>query len=185
MTISSAPKVDTFVPPEPTPTDEYPGYYKLPSGDWAAHDPTYYKGYYDRWKREYDAHVRALEKGMRGFEGYDEGGAQEVDAQAVMEKAKVEVKEREEQKALTRGTAGEPEKPKMNIQVCNSVNACACTTPRILTCFHCVGSQIGWCGSVSPSAYDITGGGIQQSGGSGGAYCTGETQSQGGRAEVW
>lgn len=40
--ISSAPAVSDFVPPAPTPTDPYPGYYQLPSGAWAAHDPTYY-----------------------------------------------------------------------------------------------------------------------------------------------
>jgi proline-rich protein PRCC len=110
--MSSAPKVEEFTPPEPTPQDEYPGYYKLPSGDWAAYDPAYYKKFYDKWKKEYDAHVRALEKGTKGFE---------VNAAAEMERAKVEIKEREERKALTTGdTGGEPAKPRMNIQVCIS-----------------------------------------------------------------
>lgn len=40
--ISSAPPVSEFVPPVPTPSDPYPGYYQLPSGAWAAHDPAYY-----------------------------------------------------------------------------------------------------------------------------------------------
>ncbi|GMK53443.1 hypothetical protein CspeluHIS016_0100290 [Cutaneotrichosporon spelunceum] len=40
--ISSAPAVSEFVPPAPTPDDPYPGYYQLPSGSWAAHDPEYY-----------------------------------------------------------------------------------------------------------------------------------------------
>ena len=100
--VSSAPKVDDFVPPEPTPTDPYPGYYLLPSGTWAAYDPGYYQKFYKKWQAEYDAHVRALEKGqVRGFEDMDESQMGEVDAAAEMERAKVEVKLREERKALS------------------------------------------------------------------------------------
>ncbi|CAK9780362.1 hypothetical protein CC85DRAFT_313533 [Cutaneotrichosporon oleaginosum] len=40
--ITSAPPVSEFVPPAPSPDDPYPGYYQLPSGSWAAHDPAYY-----------------------------------------------------------------------------------------------------------------------------------------------
>ncbi|OBZ75076.1 putative phosphatidate cytidylyltransferase [Grifola frondosa] len=115
--IFSAPTVDDFVPPEPTPQDPYPGYYLLPSGAWAAYDTDYYKKFYDRWKREYDAHVRALEKGaVKGFEGVEREGAAEVDALKVMEKAKREIQEREEKKALTTGGAEVPLAPKMNIK---------------------------------------------------------------------
>ncbi|KAI0362166.1 hypothetical protein OH77DRAFT_1416386 [Trametes cingulata] len=112
---SAAPQVEDFVPPEPTPTDPYPGYYLLPSGQWAAYDPAYYKKFYDKWKREYDAHVRALEKGkIKGFE--DAEDAPEVNALAEMEKAKKEIQEREERKALTTAAAAVPEAPKMNIK---------------------------------------------------------------------
>ncbi|KAH9856930.1 mitotic checkpoint regulator, MAD2B-interacting-domain-containing protein [Lenzites betulinus] len=112
---SAAPQVQDFTPPEPTPEDPYPGYYLLPSGQWAAHDPAYYKKHYDKWKREYDAHVRALEKGkIKGFEGAD--GAEEVNALKEMEKAKVEIQEREERKALTTAPDAVPEAPKMNIK---------------------------------------------------------------------
>ncbi|KAI0957241.1 hypothetical protein AcW1_005699 [Taiwanofungus camphoratus] len=115
--VSSAPKVDDFVPPEPTPQDQYPGYYLLPSGAWAAYDPQYYRSFYDKWKREYDAHVRALEKGTaKGFEDLETEGAQEVDALREMEKAKKEIQEREEKKALTTGNADAAAAPKMNIK---------------------------------------------------------------------
>ena len=44
-------------------------------------------------------YVRDLEKGVqKGFEGYEEN-ASEVDAMKEMQKAKVEIKEREERKA--------------------------------------------------------------------------------------
>ncbi|KAI0831352.1 mitotic checkpoint regulator, MAD2B-interacting-domain-containing protein [Trametes gibbosa] len=112
---SAAPQVQDFTPPEPTATDPYPGYYLLPSGQWAAYDPAYYKKHYDKWKREYDAHVRALEKGkVKGFEGAE--GAEEVNALKEMEKAKVEIQEREERKALTTAPDAVPEAPKMNIK---------------------------------------------------------------------
>ncbi|KAI0670335.1 mitotic checkpoint regulator, MAD2B-interacting-domain-containing protein [Trametes maxima] len=113
---SAAPQIDDFAPPEPTPTDPYPGYYLLPSGQWAAYDPGYYKKFYDKWKREYDAHVRALEKGkVKGFEDADDIAA-EVNAQEEMEKAKKEIQELEERKALTTAAAAVPEAPKMNVK---------------------------------------------------------------------
>ncbi|KZP19474.1 hypothetical protein FIBSPDRAFT_932785 [Athelia psychrophila] len=117
---SSAPAIQEFTPPEPTPEDEYPGYYQLPSGSWAAHDSAYYKTFYDKWTKTYNAHVRALEKGSaKGFEGYDEdGGAQEVNMAKEMELAKEQIKDREDKKALTHGAAkeGQLAAPKMNIQ---------------------------------------------------------------------
>ncbi|TFK55056.1 hypothetical protein OE88DRAFT_1622859 [Heliocybe sulcata] len=112
--ISAAPKVDDFIPPEPTPQDPYPGYYQTPTGQWAAYDPGYYKKFYDKWKTDYDKHVRALEKGrVKGFEAFQEDQAEEVDTQAEMERAK-----REEKKKLTQGAEGAPVAPKMNIKAC-------------------------------------------------------------------
>jgi hypothetical protein len=118
VSISSAPRIEEFVPPEPTATDPYPGYYLLPSGAWAAYDPEYYQSFYKKWQKDYHAHVRALEKGaVKGFEGLESADAQEIDAQEVMEKAKREIQEREERKAITHGASGAPTAPRMNIQV--------------------------------------------------------------------
>lgn len=87
----------------------------MPSGDWAAHDANYYSTYTKRWKKEYDAYVRALEQGKtRGFEDMDESTMGEVDAKAEMERAKEEVKAREERKDLTRDK-GAPAMPKMKL----------------------------------------------------------------------
>ncbi|TFY72654.1 hypothetical protein EVG20_g322 [Dentipellis fragilis] len=116
-TVSSAPKVDDFVPPEPTPNDPYPGYYMLPSGNWAAYDTSYYQKFYSKWKADYDAQVRALEKkAQKGFEGAEDGDTQEVNAMREMEKAKYEIQEREEKKALTQGAGATAAAPKMNVQ---------------------------------------------------------------------
>ena len=44
--IVSAPSVPDFVPPQPTVDDPYPGYYQLPSGQWAEHDREYYNSFW-------------------------------------------------------------------------------------------------------------------------------------------
>ena len=117
LSISSAPKIDEYTPPEPTPNDPYPGYYQLPSGTWAAYDSEYYRRFYDKWKADYDRSIRAFEKKEKGFEGADTDDTQEVDALREMEKAKREIQDREEKKALTKGAASETEAPRMNIKV--------------------------------------------------------------------
>ena len=115
---SAAPSLPTFEPPEPTPTDPYPGYYQLPSGVWAAHDPEYYAKFMKKWEHDYNSQLRALEKGkIKGFEGLDDALVEEIDALKEMEKAKKEIQEREEKKAVTQGAGGGPVAPKMNINV--------------------------------------------------------------------
>ncbi|KAL0946848.1 hypothetical protein HGRIS_013016 [Hohenbuehelia grisea] len=115
-TFSSAPDIPTFKPPTPTREDAYPGYYLLPSGAWAAHDPAYYNSFLKKWQKEYDDHVRALEKGLaKGFEGADDENVAEINAMKEMERAKLEIQAREEKKAVTKDAAGEPAKPRMNI----------------------------------------------------------------------
>ncbi|KAJ7452389.1 mitotic checkpoint regulator, MAD2B-interacting-domain-containing protein [Mycena galericulata] len=114
--LSSAPVIPKFEPPEPTPTDPYPGYYILPSGAWAAYEPTYYATFTKKWQAEYNAHVRALEKGqVKGFEGLDSAAVEEVDAMKEMEKAKLEMQERESRKAVTRGSDGVPAAPNIKL----------------------------------------------------------------------
>ena len=116
--VSSAPKIEEFVPPEPSPQDPYPGYYQLPNGSWAAYDPAYYRTFYDKWKKEYDTHVRALEKGkLKGFEGAEEENLEEVNALKEMERAKIEIQEREERKELTKGADNAAAMPNMKIKV--------------------------------------------------------------------
>lgn len=105
--ITSAPSVPTFEIPEPTPEDEYPGYYKLPSGQWAQHDVAYYNQFAAKWQKEYNAHIRALEKGKeKGFERMQDEDMAEVDAASEMERAKREIHDLEERRTLTMGGDG-------------------------------------------------------------------------------
>ncbi|KAJ3813177.1 mitotic checkpoint regulator, MAD2B-interacting-domain-containing protein [Lentinula lateritia] len=116
ITVSSAPDIPTFSVPDPSMNDPYPGYYQLPSGEWRQHDSEYYEKFRKRWEKSYNDHVRALEKGaVKGFEGYDRHEMADVDAAKEMERAKIEIKEREERKAISKNSAGELAKPKMNI----------------------------------------------------------------------
>jgi proline-rich protein PRCC len=74
----------------------------------------YYAKFVKKWQKEYDNHVRALEKGEVEREAEE---AEEVNMGMEMEKARREVKEREDRKALTGIKTGEQEKPRMNVQV--------------------------------------------------------------------
>ncbi len=55
---------------------------------------------------------------MKGFEGLEDSAVGEVDAMKEMERAKKEIQEREERKAITMGAGGAPAAPRMNITVC-------------------------------------------------------------------
>ncbi|KAE9391646.1 hypothetical protein BT96DRAFT_967566 [Gymnopus androsaceus JB14] len=106
ISISSAPAIPTFEVPEPTVSDPYPGYYQLPSGEWRQHDVEFYEKFRRRWEKEYNAH---------GSRAMSEVRSKDVDAAKEMERAKVEIKEREERKAVSKMRDGEPAKPKMTI----------------------------------------------------------------------
>jgi hypothetical protein len=81
--------------------------------------------------------VRALEKGaVKGFEGLDTAAVEEVNAMKEMERAKIELQDREEKKAVTRGADGGPIAPKMTITV--SFTQLGASRPLIL--------YVGWIG---------------------------------------
>lgn len=80
------------------------------------YDQEYYAKFAKKWKQEYDAHVRSLEKeAARGFEDMNKAQVAEVNAEEERERAKREIKLREERKALTQGAGGAPTTPNMKI----------------------------------------------------------------------
>ncbi|KZS99208.1 hypothetical protein SISNIDRAFT_448070 [Sistotremastrum niveocremeum HHB9708] len=110
ISISSAPAVKAYEPPEPTAEDAYPGYYQLPSGQWAQYDPQYYRDFWDKKRQEWElANPQFVSE--KGFEQADRD-ASEVNAKDQMDEA---AKLREEKKALTKNIEGQPVKPNMNI----------------------------------------------------------------------
>ncbi|KAF8964042.1 hypothetical protein BDZ97DRAFT_939484 [Flammula alnicola] len=105
-----------------------------------------------KWEREYNAHVRALEKGtIKGFEGLQNADVEEIDALKEMEKAKKEIQEREEKKAVTKGADGGPVAPKMNISVRSLLRLAVASAP---TDYH-IGKQDERCGALAASALDV------------------------------
>lgn len=74
------------------------------------HDPEYYRTYAERWQKEYEAQIRALEKNRKGFEGAGANGedAKEVKASQLADAARAA---REEKKALTDRAGREVDRP--------------------------------------------------------------------------
>lgn len=71
-----------------------------------------------KWQKEYDNHVKSLEKGGgKGFEDFEGSTIGEVDAQKEMERAKREIQEREEKKAITMGGDDTSAAPRMTMTV--------------------------------------------------------------------
>lgn len=97
MSISSAPAVADFVPPEPTPNDPYPGYYQLPSGDWAAHDPEYYHSFFPTAESAEEAEERGDGRVGRHWEEFNSKGADfiDIDVGKGLQEARAEKERRE------------------------------------------------------------------------------------------
>jgi len=119
--VSSAPVLKEYIPPEPTPTDLYPGSYQKPSGEWAAYDPEYYKTYWEQWQREAYGNNENVGKSKRKDRGWEGKEDQIVTADVSEEAKKGQIAQREAKKNLT-GSAtalavvhGDA-KPRMNIQ---------------------------------------------------------------------
>jgi hypothetical protein len=99
---SAAPVVKEFVPPVPTPDDEYPGYYQLPSKQWAAYDLSYYQSVAKSWQQtsvEEEMHRRAgpAERVRKQWQG-DEEDLQQISAMDEASRAQAEI---ENSKQLT------------------------------------------------------------------------------------
>ncbi|KAJ9111462.1 hypothetical protein QFC19_001231 [Naganishia cerealis] len=101
-TISSAPAITEYTPPIPTAQDPYPGYYPLPSGGWAAYDPTYYAQFFPPTTT---ASAQLVEQGAMGRGWSDvqteQDNAVHVDVRKGLEQAR---KEQDELKRLTAPT---------------------------------------------------------------------------------
>lgn len=179
-TLSSAPKIEEFTPPEPTPQDPYPGYYLLPSGKYAAYDAVYYETFYKKWQAEFDKYVRDLEKGkIKGFEELDEDKATGVNAMEEMEKARVGIQEREERKALTKGS-NDVQAPKMNIKVICGFHSSYRETSNL---------NIGSCpqreSKITASTFHVTYRSVPESGSPRRANCSGEKEQKGSWKQIW
>nr|XP_031862087.1 uncharacterized protein CI109_002500 [Kwoniella shandongensis]KAA5529159.1 hypothetical protein CI109_002500 [Kwoniella shandongensis] len=98
--ISSAPLAPDYVPPPPTSTDPYPGYYQLPSGEWRAYDPEYYHSFFSTShgnEEDEDGSDGRVGKHWDEYESGQFGGSVlDIDANKGLEEARKE----EERKGL-------------------------------------------------------------------------------------
>lgn len=97
MSISSAPTVADFVPPEPTPNDPYPGYYQLPSGEWAAYEPGYYHSFFPDAEAVEETQARGDGRVGRHWDEFNSKGADFIDINVSknLEEARAEKERRE------------------------------------------------------------------------------------------
>ena len=89
------------MPPAPTASDPYPGYYQLPGGQWAAYDPEYYASFFSTDEHGADS-AGKKKKGEDGRVGHhwdelDDGRGEVVDVD--VSAGIREAREQEERKA--------------------------------------------------------------------------------------
>ena len=84
-----------FIPPPPGPNDPYPGYYQLPSGQWAAYDQEYYHTFFPPAKEEEETDGDG--RVGRHWEEFNSKGADfiDIDVSKGLEEARVEKERRE------------------------------------------------------------------------------------------
>jgi len=92
--VIAAPELESWenwVPPEPKRDDEYPGFYKHPSGSWEQHEYDYYMQFYNRWVG-YDEGTEPFAPAPteKGFEAYRAEYGVEANARKVWQGAENE-----------------------------------------------------------------------------------------------
>lgn len=111
--ITAAPKVEEFIPPDPTQGDPYPGYFKMPNGQWAAYDPEYYYSFARTWTQQ-----ATEEKGrsrQRDVNAVDSDSLQEVSAMDEASQTRAEIEARKDLTADVIRSG--PKAPNMKITV--------------------------------------------------------------------
>ena len=124
ITITAAPKVEEFVPPDPTPEDPYPGYFKMPNGQWAAYDPEYYYSIAKTWTQQ-----ATEEKGrsrQRDINAVDGDHLQEVSAMDEASRTRAEIEARKDMTADVIRSG--PKAPNMKVTVRPNFPQSACPT---------------------------------------------------------
>jgi hypothetical protein len=106
----SAPEIKDFEPPVPTLFDPYPGYYQLPSGEWAMHDPKYYKKVIEQLTSGPDLQTQNKSE-AREFAGSSREDMATFDPGEELRQG--QIAELEKRKAITTTPADAPAVPRM------------------------------------------------------------------------
>ncbi|CUA72257.1 hypothetical protein RSOLAG22IIIB_00922 [Rhizoctonia solani] len=113
ITLMSAPEVKDFEPPVPTLFDPYPGYYQLPSGEWAMHDPKYYKKVIEQLTSGPDLQAQNKSE-AREFAGSSREDMATFDPGEELRRG--QIAELEKRKAITTTPTDAPAVPRMKVQ---------------------------------------------------------------------
>lgn len=121
FTITAAPNVEEFIPPDPTPDDPYPGYFKMPNGNWAAYDQEYYLSFARTWTQRTTQDVdRSLQRDVNAADG---DHLQEVSAMDEASRTRAEIESRKDLTADVIRSG--PKAPNMKMTVRSSCSAVA------------------------------------------------------------
>ncbi len=138
FTITAAPNVEEFIPPDPTPGGPYPGYFKMPNGNWAAYDQEYYTSIARTWTQRTTQEVdRSLQRDVNAADG---DHLQEVSAMDEASRTRAEIESRKDLTADVIRSG--PKAPNMKITVRSSFSAVACrpcmeaNIPFSTNCLH-------------------------------------------------
>jgi proline-rich protein PRCC len=113
ITITAAPKVEEFIPPDPTPGDPYPGYFKMPNGQWAAYDPEYYYSFARAWTQQStEEKDRSRQRDINAADG---GHLREVSAMDEASRMRAEIETRKDLTADVIRSG--PQAPNMKVTV--------------------------------------------------------------------
>ena len=127
IAVTAAPKVEEFVPPDPTPGDPYPGYFKMSNGQWAAYDPEYYYSIAKTWAQQ--ATEERDRSRQREINAADGDHLQEVSAmdEASRTRAQIEARKDLTADAIRSG----PQAPNMKVTVRSNFPQLACPTVAV------------------------------------------------------
>lgn len=114
--ITAAPNVEEFIPPDPTPDDPYPGYFKMPNGKWAAYDQEYYSSIARTWVQQTTEEMgRSRQRHINAVDG---DHLQEVSAMDEASRGRAEIEARKDLTADVIRSG--PKAPNMKITVRSS-----------------------------------------------------------------
>ena len=121
-TITAAPNVEEFIPPDPTPDDPYPGYFQMPNGKWAAYDQEYYSSIARTWAQRTTQEVdRSLQRDVNAADG---NHLQEVSAMDEASRMRADIESRKDLTADVIRSG--PKLPNMQMTVRFSFSVVAC-----------------------------------------------------------
>jgi proline-rich protein PRCC len=152
ITITAAPNVEEFIPPDPTPSDPYPGYFKMPNGKWAAYDPEYYSSIARTWVQQTTEEMGRSRQ--RDINTGDDDHLREVSAMDEASRTRAEIEARKDLTADVIRSG--PKAPNMKVTVRSSFLRLHADRAWNLT-YPLGGTDVRNCKAETPTVYPAHG----------------------------